>query len=194
MNARQKLLKRFYPLFMRVGKWFGFHNTILLNNHNSRPPVSIYSLNAIENSGSTFSFSNLTGKKILIVNTASDCGYTAQLKQLQELQYEYSGKLFIIGFPSNDFKQQEKLNDQEIQSFCITNYGISFTIMKKNGVVSENIQPVYKWLTDPKLNGWNSQEPEWNFCKYLVDENGTLIGYFSSAVSPFDNAILRHIK
>ena len=125
--------------------------------------------------------------KILIVNTASDCGYTPQYTDLEKLYKEYKDKLIILGFPANDFGEQEKGSNEEIASFCQINYGVTFPLMQKSTVIKSAAQnEVFKWLSDKNKNGWNEQEPTWNFCKYLVDENGILVNVYNSSVSPYE--------
>jgi glutathione peroxidase len=131
---------------------------------------------------------------LLLVNTASECGYTPQYKELQALQENYKNKLVVIGFPSNDFKEQEKLNDDEISRFCEINFGVTFPLGSKSTVKKTGDQNgVFKWLSSPEQNGWNSQEPKWNFSKYLVNENGMLTHYFDPSVSPLDEAVVNAI-
>lgn len=161
----------------------------------STPPVSFYSLSDTSIDGKEFDFSGLKGKKVLLVNTASDCGYTGQYEELQKLSDKYKDKLVVIGFPANDFKEQEKGTDEEIAKFCKLNYGIDFQLMKKSTVIKGASQnPVFKWLTEPAQNGWNDQQPAWNFSKYLVDENGRLINYFSPAIPPMDKELTNAIE
>ena len=193
MTPRQKILKAVYPALM----WFTKltkTNTTILNNESAQPPVSFYSLQATTSYDSQFNFSLLKGKKILIVNTASDCGYTYQYADLEKLYRQYQGSVEIIAFPANDFKEQEKGNDADIASFCKKNYGVSFAIMAKSIVVaSANQNPVFKWLTNAGSNGWNSKAPSWNFSKYLVNEKGQLTNYFDPGVSPLSKEILSAI-
>jgi len=126
----------------------------------------------------------------LLVNTASDCGYTDQYDELQKLYDEEKDRLVIIGFPSNDFKQQEKGTDEEIAAFCRINYGVRFPLVKKSSVLPGPEQhPVFQWLTDKSKNGWTSKKPSWNFSKYLVNEEGMLIGYFDPSVSPLNKKV-----
>lgn len=156
---------------------------------------SFYQLAASLNNGSQLSFEDFKGKKVLVVNTASDCGYTPQYKDLQRLSEEYPDKLVVIGFPANDFKEQEKGTDVEIAAFCERNYGVTFPLVKKSSVVKGPQQhPVFRWLTNKELNGWNDQEPGWNFSKYLVSEDGTLMAYFDAGVSPASPEILKLIN
>ena len=154
------------------------------------PSVSFYSLKDTAIDGSVFDFEQLKGKKIMLVNTASDCGYTGQYDDLQKLSETYKGKLVVIGFPANDFKEQEKGTDEEIAAFCKLNFGVSFPLMKKSSVIKGTDQnKVFEWLTDPKKNGWNKQWPSWNFCKYIVDEQGMLTNYFGSTIEPLGKEI-----
>ena len=160
-------------------------NNRTLIQPNVQAPVSFYDLHALLMDGQSKSFSDFKNKKVLIVNTASDCGYTAQYEGLQNLHEKYKDQLIIIGFPSNDFGEQEKYDNAEIVQFCKKNYGVDFLLAKKASVIKQNDQhAVFRWLTDENKNGWNNQEPVWNFCKYLIDENGNLVGFFESAVEP----------
>jgi glutathione peroxidase len=145
--------------------------------------------------GKELNLSDFKGKKVLVVNVASQCGYTPQYKQLQELYERKKDKGFeIIAFPSNDFGGQEPGTNQEIKNFCERNYGVTFTVCEKIAVIGQNQHPLYKWLTTKQENGWNDQAPTWNFCKYLIDENGNLVKYYSSAVSPLDDVILKELN
>ncbi|MGN6602204.1 MAG: glutathione peroxidase [Ginsengibacter sp.] len=159
--------------------------TIFENKENIAAPQSFYSLKATLNNGEEISFEKFRNKKVLIVNLASQCGYTPQYEQLQEL-YEEAKNLVILGFPANNFGGQEPGTDEEIGSFCKLNYGVTFPLFQKADVIGENKQPVYQWLTDKTKNGWNEAEPQWNFFKYLVDKNGNLKSVSSSSVLPVD--------
>lgn len=190
MTLRQSVLKLLYPLFIRFAKWKGRNK--IIENRNAAVPVHSFFLLSIELcDGSKLNFTSLAGKKVLVVNTASNCGYTHQYSELQKLQEQYRNTLVIIGFPATDFKQQEKANDEEIASFCKINYGITFPLAKKSSVLSfSHLNPVFKWLTHKDLNGWNDQVPTWNFSKYLINETGILTHYFDPAISPFSKIIL----
>ena len=193
MTYRQKLLKAIYPAWMWWAKLTGT-NTKSLSNEKATPTVSFYTLKDTLIDGTPFSFETLKGKKVMLVNTASDCGYTDQYEDLQKLYEANKDKLVIIGFPANDFKQQEKGDDNAIAEFCKKNYGVTFTLMSKSSVVkSAHQNKVFQWLTDAALNGWNNQPPAWNFCKYIVDEEGRLINYFGSTVEPFNKDIINAI-
>jgi glutathione peroxidase len=194
MTYRQKVLKAVYPLWMWWGKIRG-KNSAELSNQQKQPVVSFYSLRGILNNGNDLNFETLRGKKVLLVNTASDCGYTDQYKDLEKLYEQHKEKLVVIGFPANDFKEQEKGSDEEIARFCKANYGISFPLMKKSSVIrSAQQNPVFQWLTDSAKNGWNNKQPSWNFSKYLVNEEGVLTNYFGPSVSPLSRDVLNAIK
>lgn len=193
MTIRQRILKNVYPLLMNLTK--DSKGKILSNTGNSQPLQSFYKLSLEMNSGQLLSFNDLQGKKVLLVNTASDCGYTAQYKELQELYDQYNGRLYIIGFPANDFKEQEKAADAEIAAFCQLNYDLRFPLAAKSFVIKGALQnDVFKWLTHAAANGWNDHAPDWNFSKYLVNEEGLLTHYFGPAVSPLANEIKAAIE
>ena len=190
MTIKQKLLKAVYPAFMWVSSKVSKGDRVLSNDQTVAAPVSFYSLKDTLNNGNSFNFETLRGKKVLLVNTASDCGYTAQYESLEKLHKQYQDQLVVIGFPSNDFKEQETGDDSAIAQFCKINYGVSFQLMTKAVVTkSANQNSIYKWLTDEKQNGWNSKAPSWNFCKYLVNEQGNLTHFFESSVEPLGNEI-----
>lgn len=146
--------------------------------------ASFYDLKALSLEGDTIDFSRFKGKKVLIVNTASRCGFTPQYEELQKLHEQYQDKLVVLGFPCNQFGDQEPGSSGDIKEFCRKNYGVTFQMFEKVDVKGGGKHPVYQWLTDKKKNGWNSKEPGWNFCKYLVNEDGELENYFASAISP----------
>ncbi len=157
------------------------------------PPVDFYSLSFNTIDGELFNFETLKGKKVLIVNTASKCGYTPQFKDLEKLSSDYAGKLVVIGFPSNDFGAQDPGTNEEIKEFCEKNYGVTFLMMQKSSVKGTGKNAVYKWLTDKAKNGWNTNEPSWNFGKYLIDEKGRLVAFYPSKVKPMDKTILQKL-
>jgi glutathione peroxidase len=146
-----------------------------------------YSITAID--GSTIDFKDLKGKKILIVNVASKCGFTPQYEGLEELYNTYKDNLVIIGFPSNSFRQEFDSNE-EIAEFCQKNYGVTFPLTERVSVRGSDQQEIFKWLTDESLNGWNSTEPQWNFYKYLINEKGELTNVFPSNTSPLSEEIV----
>jgi len=129
-----------------------------------------------------------------IVNVASKCGFTPQYEGLQRLHENYGESLAVLGFPSNDFFWQESGTNSEIQIFCKLNYGVTFQMFEKIHVKGKNQHPIYKWLSDSSLNGWNEKIPSWNFCKYLIDEKGKLLEYYNMRTAPEDTAITRHLR
>ena len=193
MTTRQKFLKFVYPLFAFLNRIFK-KNADIFSSH-KQAKESFYNLKAILNNGSEFDFAQLKNKKVLIVNTASDCGFTAQYEDLEKLFEQKKDKLEILAFPANDFKKQENKDDHAIAEFCKHNYGITFPLMRKSKVVIHSSQnKVYDWLTDKDKNGWNSNEPSWNFCKYLINEKGNLTHFFEAAEPPLGKNILAAIE
>jgi glutathione peroxidase len=142
--------------------------------------------------GADYNFADLKGKKILIVNTASECGYTPQYKDLEALYEKYKAKNFIIvGFPCNDFGGQEPGTSADIKAFCTKNFGVTFPLMEKTSIETS---PVYQWLTHKTENGVLDAKVKWNFNKFLVDENGNLVKYLASNVKPMDAEITNWIE
>lgn len=195
MTVRQKILRAVYPLVMGGRKLFGKGDKELSNAKNVLPGQPFYDLSFVLNNGDTFSMSTLKGKSVLLVNTASDCGYTAQYEDLQKLYVDYKDKLMVIGFPANDFKEQEKGSDEEIARFCKLNYGVSFPLARKSIVVKKDGQnKIFQWLTDKNKNGWNNKPPSWNFSKYIINKEGVLTHYFDPSVSPVSNEVIHAIN
>lgn len=191
---KQKVLRIMYPMIRKMGKK-GKNGTVLINAQKKAPVTSIYDLNVVLNTSKTLLFSEFKGKKMLFVNTASNCGYTGQYSELQALHERYGDTLQIIAFPANDFAEQEKSNDNEIAQFCQLNYGVTFSVAKKGVVLKkDNQQQVFKWLTDKNQNGWNDHAPDWNFSKYIIDEKGILTHYFGPSVSPLEEGFLKALK
>lgn len=143
--------------------------------------------------GSQIELSSFKGKKILIVNTASKCGFTKQYKELEELYKQYKDKLVIIGFPSNDFNQ-EKGSNAEIAEFCEKNYGVTFPLAGKINVKGKDAAPIYQWLTQKAKNGVMDANVAWNFNKFLLDENGVLIQHYGSMVKPLSENITKYLN
>jgi len=157
-------------------------------------PKSIYDFKIKGVDGKTIDFSKYKGKKILIVNTASKCGYTPQYDGLQKLYEEHKDKLVIIGFPSDNFAGQEFHNDDSISTFCKKNYGVTFPLTTRVDVKGENITPVYKYLCNKSENGVLDATISWNFNKFIIDENGKLLQHFDSKVTPDDPELLKYIN
>lgn len=192
MTFKQKLLKTFYPILTSLTNAIGKNNKKLQSATMAK--TSFYDLSVTLNNGKELKLSEFKNKKVMLVNTASDCGYTRQYDDLQKLYETHKNELVIIGFPANDFGEQEKADDGAIAEFCKVNYGVTFPLAKKSGVIKNAQQnEVYQWLTDENKNGWNYVAPSWNFCKYLIDENGNLTNFFEASVGPMSKEIIEAI-
>lgn len=156
-------------------------------------PKSIYDFKVEALDGGTINFSQYKGKKILIVNTASKCGYTPQYEELERLYKEHGDKLVIIGFPANNFLFQEPGSNKEISEFCQKNYGVTFPMAAKISVKGKKMAPIYRWLTNKDYNKYKSSSVKWNFQKYLIDEQGNLIAVFPPGTKPSDPEVLKAI-
>ncbi len=157
-------------------------------------PASIYDFKVTALNGGTIDFSQFKGKKILIVNTASKCGFTPQYDALEALSKKYKDKLVIVGFPANNFLFQEPGSNEKIATFCKENYGVTFPMAAKVSVKGSKMAPIYRWLTEKKYNGFEDTHVKWNFQKYLIDENGRLISSFSPATPPDSPEIIALIE
>ena len=160
----------------------------------SHTEKSLYDIKVKTIDGTETTLAAYKGKKLLIVNVASECGYTPQYKGLEELYEKYKDKLVVLGFPANNFGSQEPGSNTEIKEFCRDIYSVSFPMFEKISVKGDDMHELYKWLTTKELNGWNDKTPGWNFCKYLVDENGKLLKFYSSAVEPMSDEITGELK
>ncbi|MBM3453255.1 MAG: glutathione peroxidase [Bacteroidetes bacterium] len=156
---------------------------------------SIHQFKVSDINGQSFDFASLKGKKILVVNTASKCGLTPQYEKLEALYKMYKNSNFeIIGFPANNFMGQEPGSNADIAAFCQKNYGVSFKMMEKISVKGSDMHPVYQFLTDRSKNGLEDNSVQWNFQKYLIDENGFLTKVVSPRTSPDDEEIVKWIE
>lgn len=156
--------------------------------------TSIYDISINSITGEPIKLTEFKGKKILIVNTASECGFTGQYADLEKLYKTYKDKLVVIGVPCNQFGGQEPGTLTEIQSFCEVNYGVTFLLTEKVDVKGDNQHPLYKWLTNKELNGVKNSSVKWNFQKYLIDENGNYLDYFYSMTKPMSSKITKHVE
>lgn len=154
---------------------------------------SFYDFSAETIDGKQFNFADLKGKKVMIVNTASKCGHTPQYKDLELLYKAYGSKLVIIGFPANNFMNQEPGTNAEIKEFCTSNYGVTFPMMAKISVKGDDMSQLYQWLTKKSGNGVLDSEVAWNFQKYLIDENGKFVGYFKPTVKPLSDEVVNWV-
>lgn len=167
--------------------FFGF-------SKNKAQAKSIHSFKVEALDGSTIDFSQFKGKKILVVNTASECGFTPQYADLEKLYETYKDKLVIVGFPANNFGGQEPGSNKEISTFCQKNYGVTFPMAAKISVKGDDIAPIYKFLTDKKENGVKNTTILWNFTKILLDEKGFVIDSFISTTKPMSESITKYLK
>ena len=183
-----------YILLLLLTSCFGF-KTIKHKPEHMESNESFYnhSLTPLHG-GEAIDFSIYKGKKILLVNTASECGFTPQYKTLQELHEKYGDKITILGFPSNNFGKQEPGTNKQIESFCKKNYGVTFQMFEKISVNGEDMHPIYQWLSQKNKNGWNDEAPNWNFCKYLINEQGELEKFYGSSIDPMSDEILEAIE
>jgi glutathione peroxidase len=161
-----------------------------LNTQNSM----FYDFKMLGLSGETVDFSQFKGKKVVILNVASKCGYTPQYADFEAFYAKNSEKVVVLGFPANQFLSQEPGSNAEIGEFCQKNYGVTFPMFEKVEVKGSGKCALYQWLSDKSKNGWNEQEPTWNFCKYVINEGGELTHFFASAVKPTDAAFLEALK
>ena len=156
-------------------------------------PTNLFDININTLQGGVFSWDSCKGKKTLIVNTASECGFTKQYEDLQKLNDLYSSQLQVIGVPCNQFGKQEPGDSEAITNFCTINFGVSFPLTEKLEVKGPNQHPLYKWLTDKTYNGKSNSSVKWNFQKYLIDEDGNLIDYYYSITKPLSKKILKNL-
>lgn len=156
--------------------------------------LSLYDISINSITGEPINLKNFKGKKILFVNTASECGFTGQYEDLEKLYKTYKDKLVVIGVPCNQFGGQEPGTLSEIMTFCEVNYGVTFLMTEKVDVKGENQHPLYAWLTNKDLNGVKSSSVKWNFQKYLIDENGNYIDFYYSITKPMSSKIINHLK
>ena len=169
---------------------FLFYGSIFSYSRVQAQTKSIYDFKVEGLNGDTIDFAAFKGKKILIVNTASKCGFTPQYEELEKLYETYKDKLVIIGFPANNFFSQEPGSNETISEFCRKNYGVSFPMAAKISVKGKSIAPIYQWLCNKEENGIMDAKISWNFNKFLLDENGKLIAHYKSKVKPMSEEIL----
>jgi glutathione peroxidase len=156
--------------------------------------TSFYDFTVKDISGEDYSLSQLKGKKVLVVNTASKCGNTPQYEGLEKLYKKYGGDDFvIIGFPANNFANQEPGTNEEIATFCKKNYGVTFPMMSKISVRGDDQHPLYKWLTSKSENGVEDSKVTWNFQKYMINEDGQLVGHIAPGIKPENEKLVSWI-
>lgn len=151
------------------------------------PTKSLYDFTVNSLDGKPVALSGFKGKKVVILNVASKCGFTPQYADWEKFYKEHGDKVVVLGFPANNFGSQEPGSSDEIATFCQKNYGVTFPMFEKVDVVGDGQSPLYKWLTTKSMNGWNDKVPTWNFCKYVINEKGELTHFFASKVKPEDD-------
>lgn len=184
-------ISKFIALFVSVG----FITAGCAQNKPAKNMKSIHDFKVTSLEGKTFDFATLKGKKVIVVNTASECGLTPQYKDLEAIYEQYKDKgLVVVGFPANNFGAQEPGTNAEIATFCQRNYGVTFPMMAKISVKGDDMAPIYHFLTEKSQNGLQDSEVEWNFQKYLIDENGNLVKVIAPQTLPTDPSIVDWIK
>jgi len=184
--------------FLKIGSVIGMLALPFMKDQIESQPVgveisakqSLYDFKVKSLDGKMVDLSVYKGKKVIILNTASKCGFTPQYADWEKFYEENKSKVVVLGFPSNQFGGQEPGADSEIAAFCQKNYGVNFPMFSKVDVKGESKCELYKWLTTKELNGWNEKEPSWNFCKYLMNEKGELVNFFASGVKPTSKEFL----
>lgn len=186
----QTIQFRFLPAFIAIIITLFFVNPL-----NAGKSKSFHDFKVVDIYGDSYDLAQLKGKKVLVVNTASKCGLTPQYEGLEELYRTYSSENFIvIGFPANNFMNQEPGTEDEIITFCEENYGVTFPMMSKISVKGNDMHPLYQWLTQKDENGVMDSDVAWNFQKYLIDEEGNLVKYFPPRHNPLSEEIVSWIK
>lgn len=184
--------KFFYSLFILSSLSAALFSIFGFSKGKDKPaepttPIYQYSIKGID--GKVIDLNQFKGKKVMFVNVASECGFTKQYKDLQQLHEKFGSKLVIIGFPCNQFGGQEPGSEKEIATFCTKNFGVTFLLTEKIEVKGDHKHPIYKWLTSKSLNGKTDSEVKWNFQKYIINEQGQLVDYFYSMTNPMSDKI-----
>jgi glutathione peroxidase len=167
--------------------------TILLSTNVNNYKGSFYDFTVNDLSGKPTSLKDFQGKTVILINVASKCGFTPQYADWQKFHEEHGDKVAVLGFPANDFMSQEPGSSEEIAEFCQKNYGVTFKMFEKVTVTGKDKAPLYDWLSKKELNGWNNQEPTWNFCKYLINKEGKLTHFFESKITPNNPEFLKAV-
>ena len=167
--------------------------TILSSTNVNNYKGSFYDFTVNDLSGKPTSLKDFQGKTVILINVASKCGFTPQYADWQKFHEEHGDKVAVLGFPANDFMSQEPGSSEEIAEFCQKNYGVTFKMFEKVTVTGKDKAPLYDWLSKKELNGWNNQEPTWNFCKYLINKEGKLTHFFESKITPNNPEFLKAV-
>lgn len=172
---------------------FSRKQTILVSDQMSNLKGSFYDFTVNDLSGKPVNLKEYQGKTVVLINVASKCGFTPQYADWQKFHEKYGSKVAVLGFPANDFMSQEPGTNDEIAEFCQKNYGVTFRMFDKIKVSGKDKAPLYNWLSSKELNGWNDQEPTWNFCKYLINKEGKLTHFFESKITPDNPEFLKAV-
>jgi glutathione peroxidase len=172
---------------------FSKKQTILSSTNVNNYKGSFYDFIVNDLSGKPVNLKDFEGKTVVLINVASKCGFTPQYADWQKFHEKYGDKVAVLGFPANDFMSQEPGSSEEIAEFCQKNYGVTFRMFEKVTVTGKDKAPLYNWLSTKELNGWNNQEPTWNFCKYLINKEGKLTHFFESKITPENPEFLKAI-
>lgn len=189
-------MSRFSPIFfdMKLLEKLKVPSSPNISKTASRPKPQLYHIALTDLLGAPVQLSDFKGKHMLIVNVASQCGFTPQYQDLQQLSETYKDRLVVIGVPCNQFGKQEPGPATQIQSFCERNFGVTFLLTEKIDVKGAKQHPLYEWLTRKELNGVKNSSVKWNFQKYLIDDKGSLIDYFYSITKPLSSKITKHFR
>jgi glutathione peroxidase len=172
---------------------FSKKQTILSSNNSMILKGSFYDFTVNDLSGKPVSLKEYKGKTVVLINVASKCGFTPQYADWQKFHEKFGDKIAVLGFPANNFMSQEPGSSEEIAEFCQKNYGVTFRMFEKIEVAGKDKAPLYNWLSNKDLNGWNNQEPSWNFCKYLINKDGKLTHFFESKITPENPEFLQAV-
>jgi glutathione peroxidase len=172
---------------------FSKKQTILSSTNVNNYKGSFYDFIVNDLSGKPVNLKDFEGKTVVLINVASKCGFTPQYADWQKFHEKYGDKVAVLGFPANDFMSQEPGSSEEIAEFCQKNYGVTFRMFEKVTVTGKDKAPLYNWLSTKELNGWNNQEPTWNFCKYLINKEGKLTHFFESKITPENPEFLKAV-
>lgn len=172
---------------------FSKKQTILSSNNSMILKGSFYDFTVNDLSGKPVSLKEYKGKTVVLINVASKCGFTPQYADWQKFHEKFGDKIAVLGFPANNFMSQEPGSSEEIAEFCQKNYGVTFRMFEKIEVAGKDKAPLYNWLSNKDLNGWNNQEPSWNFCKYLINKDGKLTHFFESKITPENQEFLKAV-
>jgi glutathione peroxidase len=172
---------------------FSNKQTILSSNNSMILKGSFYDFTINDLSGKPVNLKEYKGKTVVLINVASKCGFTPQYADWQKFHEKFGDKIAVLGFPANNFMSQEPGSSEEIAEFCQKNYGVTFRMFEKIEVAGKDKAPLYNWLSNKDLNGWNNQEPSWNFCKYLINKDGKLTHFFESKITPENPEFLQAV-